>query len=81
MGSAPAAGLTWGKESPGEALIIVARALRDQPRKLCVPDGQMSEFDLARVALAIKFDDADPGLKLRALIENWSWERIIRELY
>lgn len=63
-----------------EYLITLAKIVK-HPRSDLVAVIDMTDTDIARVKLALDLDRRDTAFKLRAMVEDWSPERINRELY
>lgn len=66
-----------------EQILNTARMVKHPKDKvvewaLIVPNQTVS---LSRVALALRFDAMPPVIKFRAIVEEWSQERIVKECY
>lgn len=61
-------------------LITLAKLVKYPSKDIIVTAG-MTDVDIARVHLALELDRRDSVFKLRAIVEDWSPERINRELF
>lgn len=61
-----------------EFLLSAADDLHRHPGLLIAPRGVKTEF-LGRLAFALELENR-PGLALRAMIEGWPLDRIVREV-
>lgn len=61
-----------------ELLLNYAKALK--PNRLSVT-GELDSSDIARAKLALDLYHKGPAFRLLAIAEEWSWERIVMELY
>lgn len=43
--------------------------------------GEMHGFQLARISLALKFEKLSAEKRFRAIMKDWSYERIVQEIY
>lgn len=64
-----------------ERLMAVVEHLGVGDNRLVLCNDGLEVDDLAIVALAIKFHQRGKGMLLRALVEHWSQERLVREMY
>lgn len=62
-----------------ERLINIADAILHPHERLIIADGGPS-YTVDLVALALRLH-SKPGIALKAMIEEWGRERIVRELY
>lgn len=69
------------KPPDAECLLDLARAIL-YPRRLCIlaDGGNWGSSQLAEIKLAIELE-RKPGLCLRALVEGWDRQRLVREMY
>ena len=67
-----------------ETLIEVAEALMEDKTELIVAETNESincDTICARVALSVAFTKRPKGFQLRALVENWNSQKLVREMY
>lgn len=66
----------------GEALLDLGRAMHKQFRRGAGFDDASRRLHTSpfQCELALEFFEAGDLLRLRALVEDWSWQRIAREL-
>ena len=70
------------RRSPAEKLLDLSRQLK-RGGIVEVMDSSQDECNrlYAKVIAAKRLDTMPPSLKLRAMVECWSWERLTREMY
>lgn len=64
-----------------ENLIEMAQALRMNRGQLIIADETLTESQFAKIKLALLLMDSEPVVKLRAIVEDWGNEKIVREMY
>lgn len=69
------------EETTAERLLLLAREVLYPKQHLIQPHAAMDDALIARVRMAIEFYRADKGLQLRAIVEDWSYMQIVREMY
>jgi hypothetical protein len=63
-----------------EFLLNFAEALYRAKSRLAICD-EFVDVDIARAKLALDLYRKSDTFKLKAIMEEWSWERIVEELY
>ena len=64
---------------PADILLALAKAVKFPRDAICLSDNSMDE--MAKVQLALDFDERPMSFKLRALCEEWDQLTIIREMH
>jgi len=71
-----------------DALLDLAESVYDPPGQLILVTPAVRarmrismETSIARIALALDFDKRPAGFKLRALVEGWDVQTLVREMY
>jgi hypothetical protein len=79
--------LTWRDTLPAEANLLQAEQLLElakdvlQPRDaFIVVENDVSPETFNRIKLALDFYERGPAFHFRALVEEWSLDRLVREL-
>jgi hypothetical protein len=67
--------------TPAEGLLALANRIKCPKGVLVYTDDGLDSSHLAKVALALRFSEERPRLRLRAIVENWDMQRITREVY
>lgn len=64
-----------------EHLLELAEAVRRPRDLLLVPTQPMAEHHFARIRLALDFEALPPVVRLRAVVEEWSYLDLVREVH
>lgn len=67
-------------ETDAECLLRIANMIHSRPGKVVVAEGGLESNDLAKIKIALDLT-CKPGLLLRALVEEWDYVRVNREMY
>ena len=67
-------------ETDTECLLRIANKVRSRPGRIVVAEGGLESSDLAKIKVALDLA-CKPGLLLRALVEEWNYVRVNREMY
>lgn len=68
-------------ETVAERLIDLAWVIRHPIGLLVELNQPMTDLELARMRLSLAFDRLSPATKVRAIVEEWDYARVIREVY
>jgi hypothetical protein len=64
-----------------EVLLDLYRTVIEPKNRLSRWEGPFDESDLALLNLAVEFKKKSLGFQMKAIVEGWSQEELVREMY